>query len=240
MERLLVEAINVDEVDHRVAEVDSDGRFEIGGIDAGLWVVIATVGHSERRADRRVRTTGGDSYVVVEFKRRFRVEGAVLLDGLPFQSTQVLLIEGADWTSVRRTWTGLDGSFSFDDLNRGSYFLGVGAGVREVSVRRDEYVTIALSSGVVQGSVHGAGALQAIVGAEVSIWPSEVTRYEAERFDLLQRTHADSMGQFRFEQVPEGSWIVEAAAWPGFARTVRVDSGLVSFVQLGGPAAPRK
>ncbi len=240
LDRLLVEAVNADEFDHRVAEVGGDGRFEIGDVTAGLWVVVATVGGSERRADRRVLTGGGDVDVVLRFERRFKVEGVVLLDGLPFRTNQVVLIEGADWTSARRTWTGFDGSFAFGDLDRGRYLLGVGAGVREVSVRGDEYLAIELRSGVIRGRVDTAGTKSPAAGAEVLIWPNEVTRYEAHRFDLVHRTYADSVGEFRFDRVPQGSWSVEAAAWPGLTGAATVDSGLTTYVVLGGSAAQHR
>ena len=239
-ERLLVEAVNADEFDHRVAEVGGDGRFEIGDVAAGSWVVVATVGGSERRADRRVLTVGGEEVdVVLRFERRFKVDGVVRLDGQPFSTTQVVLIEGADWASVRRTWTGLDGSFTFRGLDRGRYFVGVGAGVREVSVRGNEHLALELRSGVIRGRVDTPGTGLPAVGAEVLVWPSEVTRIEAERFGFVQRTYTDSVGEFRFDRIPQGAWNVEAGAWPGFAGTTRVESGPSPYVVLGGSSVRR-
>lgn len=233
--RLQVEAVNVDEFDHRLAEVDNNGRFEVGEVSAGFWLVVATVGGSERRADRRVRAGGGEDVdVVLRFERRFRLEGAVRLDGQPFRSTQVVLMEGADRTSLRRTWTGLDGSFTFRDLDRGSYFVGVGAGVREVAVRSDEYLSIDLRSGVIRGIVHLPGTELPSSGTEVLAWPSEVTRYDADRLGIVQRTYTDLAGEFRFDRLPEGSWRVQAGASPRLVSTVRVGAGPVPFVSLGG------
>ncbi len=145
--RLRVEAVNLDDLDTRPAKVDSSGHYVIERIDSGRWNVVGTVGAAERRASREVLVGRDHVEVNLEFKRLLGLSGVVRLDGIPLNSTRVILAKDLVWAEMRQTWTVDDGSFHFSDLERGHYRIGVGASIRDARLSSDEHMVIDLGSG---------------------------------------------------------------------------------------------
>lgn len=206
-ERLRVEAVSED-LDIRSAR-RSPGfppGFSINRLESGLWTVIARIGNSGRRAERKVRLTDEDARIELVFEDLPTLTGTVLLDGQPLEGTQVLLARGRDLASARRFWTRHDGSFRFPNLEPSSYTLGVGAETRTISIRAETNLTIELRSGRVEGLATDSRSGTPLAGVAVSVWPILARRQHAEMLGIVRRTFIDSHGRFTFDHLPEGAW----------------------------------
>ena len=230
LDRLQIEAVSSG-LDRRGAArpPESPAAFSIGGLDAGLWTVIARVGNAGRRAEKKVRLEDQDAPIDLQFERLPILTGTVLLDGQPLQGTQVLLARGRDLASARRFWTRHDGAFRFPDLEPANYTLGVGAGTRTVSVRSDSDLVIDLRSGRIEGLAFDSGSGAPLAGAAVDAWPSLARRSEAEVLGIVRRTFVDSQGRFALDRLPEGAWNLEVE---GVRGTRHIDVGANVVVQV--------
>ena len=206
-ERLRVEAVS-ESLDIRSArkQPGSPAEFSINRLEAGLWTVIARIGNSGRRAEKKVRLVDEDARVALVFENLPALRGTVLLDGRPLEGTQVLLARGRDLAGARRFWTRHAGSFRFPDLEPGNYTLGVGAETRTVSIRAETDLTIELRSGRVEGLAIDSRSGAPLAGAGVSVWPILARRQHAEMLGIVRRTFIDSRGGFTFDRLPEGAW----------------------------------
>ena len=231
LESLEITAHN-DEPENRRGIVDTEGRFTIDGLSSRSWLVVGRVAGAGRRAERRVRIEGAEAYVELEFARLPVVRGTVRLDGAPVQGAPVFLIRGRELASARREWTRYDGSFRFVDLSPGEYTLGTGAEMRAFSVRDDEVISIDLASGRIEGTVEDPVTSRLLAGSAVHVWPRAVRRPEAEALGVIRRSFTDGNGRFSFEQVPQGSWLLEVEG-AGKSRTpVEVEPGSSTVLRL--------
>lgn len=233
--RLRVEALNEQDLRALPARVDSSGRYVIERATSGPWKVVGTVGGGERRASRDVFVEKDDVELDLQFERQFNLTGVVRLDGVPLESTQVVLARELVWTEMRQSWTRDDGSFGFSDLERGEYRVGVGASIRDVRVRGDDHLVIDLASGQVRGSARDPETLAPRTGAQVLLWPALATQSEASQLGLILRTFTDENGEFAFDRVPEGSWTVDTPEYPGPQSPLSVAPGSLTAVLLQSP-----
>jgi len=233
--RLRVEAVNQQDLRTLPAKVDSSGRYVIARADSGHWKVVGTVGGGERRAARDVFVEADDVEVDLQFERLFHLTGVVRLDGVPLESARVVLARELVWTEMRQSWTRDDGGFSFSDLERDAYRVGVGASVRDVAVRGDDHLVIDLVSGQVRGSARDPETLAPRTGAQVLLWPALATQSEASRLGLILRTFTDGNGDFAFDRVPEGSWTAAMPEYPGAQSPVSVAPGSLTTVLMQSP-----
>ncbi len=206
-EQLQVEAVS-ESLDIRSARESpgSPAEFSINGLEAGLWTVIARIGNSGRRAERKVRLAEEDARIDLVFENLPALRGTVRLDGRPLEGTQVLLARGRDLAGARRFWTRHDGSFHFPDLEPGNYTLGVGAETRTVAIRNETDLTIELRSGRIEGLTTDSRSGAPLAGAGVSVWPVLARREHAEMLGIVRRTFIDTQGGFTFDRLPEGAW----------------------------------
>ncbi len=231
--RLQIEAVS-DRLDIRSASTPrgSPTEFSISGLGAGVWTVIARIGNSGKRAERKVRLGDRDARIELVFKNLPTLKGTVLLDGLPHERTQVLLARGRDLAGARRFWTRHDGSYRFPDLEPGNYTLGVGAETRTVSVRGETDLTIELRSGRVEGFVTDSGSGTPLAGAAVSVWPILARRQHAEMLGIVRKTFVDAQGRFAFDGLPEGAWEL---AVDGIRGTRRINLRANAVIQIAVP-----
>jgi hypothetical protein len=233
--RLRVEALNEQDLRALPARVDSSGRYMIERASGGPWKVVGTVGGGERRASREVFVEEDDVEVDLQFERLFNLTGVVRLDGVPVESTRVVLARELVWSEMRQSWTRDDGGFSFSDLERGEYRVGVGASIRDVRVHGDDHMMIDLASGQVRGSVRDPETLVPRAGAQVLLWPALATQSEATQLGLILRMFTDENGEFAFDRVPEGSWTVDTPEYPGPQSPLSVAPGALTTVSLLNP-----
>ena len=232
---LQVEAVN-DQLAVRqgVTSLASAGvaDFSIRGLDSGRWTVVATVGNSDRRTERKVTLAEDDEWIELAFERLSDLSGTVLIDGQPLKGNLVLLAADSDLASARGVWTRYDGSYRFADLADGTYTLAVGAETRTVSVRSDSYLTIDLRSGRVEGFVADARSAQALSGATVHVWPMLTNRERARALGVVRTTFVDDKGRFALNRLPEGTW---ALAVDGVRGMRRIDVRANGVVQVSVP-----
>ena len=233
--RLRLEALNERDLRALPARVDSSGRYVIERASSGPWKVVGTVGGGERRASREVFVEEDDVEVDLQFERLFNLTGVVRLDGVPLESTRVVLARELVWSEMRQSWTRDDGGFSFSDLERGEYRVGVGASIRDVQVHGDDHMMIDLASGQVRGSVRDPETLLPRAGAQVLLWPALATQSEATQLGLILRMFTDENGEFAFDRVPEGSWTVDTPEYPGPQSPLSVAPGALTTVSLVNP-----
>lgn len=229
-ERLRVEAVS-EGLDNRSAR-QSPGfptEFSIDRLETGLWTVIARIGNSGRRAEKKVRLVDEDARIELVFENLPALTGTVSLDGRPLEGTQVLLARGRDLAGARRFWTRHDGSFRFPDLEPGSYTLGVGAETRTVSIRAETDLTIELRSGRVEGVATDSRSGTPLAGTEVSIWPILARRQHAEMLGIVRKTFIDTQGRFTFDRPPEGAWELAVASIPGTRRIEVRANGIIQI-----------
>lgn len=221
--RLSIVAINADDLRRRSGSVDASGRFFVDHVDTGVWRVVGSVGPSGRHTEAEVLVSDDGAELDLQFERRFQLAGVVRLEGKPMRSTRVLLISDPEPAGNRSVWTRYDGAFLFTDVEKGRYQLGVGASLRQLVVNGDEQLVIDVGSGRVDGFVADPEMSAPKPGAEVLLWPRLATQAEAEQLGVLRRTFANTMGEFTFDQVPEGAWVVDV---PGVGvSTVNVGAG---------------
>ena len=232
-EQLLVEAVS-DGLDIRSARKrsGSPAEFSINGMEAGLWTVIARIGNSGRRAEKKVRLVDEDARVALVFENLPALRGTVLLDGRPLEGTQVLLARGRDLAGARRFWTRHNGSFRFPDLEPGNYTLGVGAETRTVSIRAETDLTIELRSGRVEGLATDSRSGAPLAGAAVSVWPILARRQHAEMLGIVRSTFIDAQGEFTFDRLPEGAWEL---AVDGIRGTRRIEVEANGIIRITVP-----
>ena len=214
-----------DELEARTTKVDPQGRFSIDELPSRDWLVIGMVIGQGQRAERQVRIKGSEAFVDLEFARLPEVRGTVRLDGLPLQGAPMLMMRDRELAGARRVWTRHDGSFQFFDLEPGKYHLGVGGDLRAITVDSDEVLAIDLVSGRVEGTAVDPRTSAVLSGSPVHLWPRVVGRAEAEAFGAARRSFTDSDGRFSFEQVPQGSWLLEVDGIPGARVPVEVAPG---------------
>ena len=232
-EQLLVEAIS-EGLDIRSARPPpvTPPEFSINGLEAGLWTVIARIGNSGRRAERKVRLGDEDARIGLVFENLPALRGTVRLDGRPLEGTQVLLARGRDLAGARRFWTRHDGSFRFPDLEPGSYTLGVGAETRTVSIRAETDLAIELRSGRVEGLATDSRSGAPLAGVGVSVWPILARREHAEMLGIVRRTFIDTQGRFTFDRLPEGAWEL---AVDGIRATRRIEVQANGIIRITAP-----
>lgn len=220
-EQLLVEAVS-EGLDIRSGPQPpgSPAEFSIDRLEAGFWTVIARIGNSRRRAEKKVRLVDEDARIDLVFENLPALRGTVRLDGRPLEGTQILLARGRDLAGARRFWTRHDGSFHFPDLEPGNYTLGVGAETRTVSIRAETDLAIELRSGRLEGVASDSRSGAPLAGAGVSVWPILARREHAEMLGIVRRTFIDTQGRFTFDRLPEGAWEL---AVDGIRATRRID-----------------
>ncbi len=228
---LVVEARSED-LEVHYARVDATGRFRIEGLGKGAWLVVARVRGQGRRAERRVRISDGDASVELEFRRLPRLQGVVTLDGRPLGAAPILLVQGRDLATARRTWSRHDGSWAFPDLEPGDYSLGAGAEIRAVSLQSDEFLTFDLASAKVSGTVRDPSTSAALAGATVTLWPRAARRVEAEALGLARQAVTDDTGTFVFREVPAGSWSARVDGRGRGAKSFDLAPGATASLRL--------
>ncbi len=230
---LRVEAVNR-KLSSRAADLNVDGTFSIERVAEGEWTVVGVVGSSSRRATRGVEVQAGEARVDLIFERAYTVSGVVSLDGVPWSGAQVLVMPEGRREGARRQFTGHDGAFVFRDVESGSHVLAAGAEVRPLRVKGDEWVELRLETGTVKGLVLGAGTDLPEAGAIVALWPAAATRSQSDSIGSTRTSWTDAQGEFAFEGVPSGEWVVEIAGRLGLGarRRLRVEPGRDLLVTL--------
>lgn len=229
---LRVEAIG-DDLTIRAAEPIPGyaDQFLLSDLDPGPWTLVARVGNSRRRAEKRVTLEDWDLRVHLEFEALPILSGLVRLDGQPLPGAHVLLTHGQDRAGARRSWSRHDGSFHFPDLEHDSYELAVGSETRTVSVRSDAEVIVDLRSGRIEGTAFDPASGAPLAGSTLRLWPAWAEKQDAELLGIVRTGFVDRQGRFAFDRLPEGAWEIEVDG-SGSAGTIHVGAGATIQVNV--------
>ncbi len=212
-----------DRMSYGTAQADADGRYEIGGLPAGSYVVFCVDRAAQASGVPAVReallAAGGRTRADLgPTVQRTRLVGTVKNpSGVPVPALDVMLQrEGADvaggWIAER---TGADGSFAFAGVDPGSYRIYTGrslgtsfvsAGAIEIPLLPEMRHDIVLPAGRIRGRVLGPDGA-AVGGA----WIILLADREPES-EFLGRTQADPDGSFEFEGLSARSYALSIHA----------------------------
>ncbi len=202
-----------------VAESDTAGRFQVGGLGEGTWSVEATsVGHSRALAPRVAIPHGGD--LLLELPAAAVIEGKVLAaDGSPADSAEVTAVSGA---GKAFTLAAQGGGFSLE-VEPGSYHLSARRGAEAGA----QGAPIAIAAGrTVRGVVLQLGTASAIGGmvfAQSSGRPisgASITLTASGSASMAGTAVSDAAGSFSIGGLAPGSYDATVHA-DGFSDQLR-------------------
>lgn len=204
----------------RRAEIDAEGRYRLASLEPGDWTIRASLSSGEREVTIRQPVRPDDRVVErdLEFRRRLRLTGRVLVDDEPLENATVS-VRGRRFSSERNLLSGFDGSFLLDDLEPDTYDLGVSHAPlhlvhnQTLELTESREVEIRLQPATVRGRVVAANSGAPLPDARVSL--RHLPTPETPEFLVAGFTGPD--GAFSFSRVPPGTYQLEASA-DGYSR----------------------
>ena len=193
--------------------MDTAGRYRIGGLEPGTWLVVATLPDG-RRAETMADLDGSSPFVKadLELGAGRDLRGRASIDGEPLSGAWIAISTLAG-TVLARTQTEADGAFHVAGLSesRVQVDLSTPAGDLRVSLpaRVGDEVEIALRTGNVSGMVLDATTGGPVQGAGVLFAPM------ADSTLLKRRVRTDPDGRFGPVQLPEARYRV-SVEHPGY------------------------
>ena len=219
----------------RPARLDSEGRYEIRELEAGDWLLRASLWQGERQVEARVPVSPSDREVQrdLEFSPRVTLSGRILFDGEPLGASTVS-VRGERFSIERNVISGSDGGFVLKDLEPDRYWIGVQNSQKRIAhndtldLHESRVVEIRLEAGAVAGRVEEKGSGEAVSGAFLSLRPMQ-----GPEFVMTDSSQAD--GSFHILHVPPGTYrlTVNANGYAPVEQQVSVAGGQQAAVDLG-------
>ena len=216
------------------AKLDSEGRYEIRELEAGDWLLRATLWQGERQVEARVPIAPSDREVQrdLEFSPRVTLSGRVLFDGEPLDASTVS-VRGERFSIERSIISGTDGGFVLKDLEPDRYWLGVQNSQRMIAhndtldLQESREVEIRLEAGTVAGRVEEKGNGEAVPGALLTLRPTQ-----GPEFVMSESSQPD--GSFHILHVPPGTYrlAVSASGYAPAEQQVSVTGGQQAAADL--------
>ncbi len=242
----------------RAGEVDFEGQFTVVDLEPDDWTVRAVLAGGQRQARARVTLPPGVPSVSrdLEFGRGVTLRGLVLHGGEPVVSAQVEL-RRQEVPLSRSTTTDVEGRFRLEDLQPGSYQLGMAQHAQGLIHNQnlllvdDRELLIEIETAAIAGVVVDAATGGPVDGALVNLLQQLPAGGEGSKFSFA----SDAQGAFHYDTLPGGRFrlsvqrngyqpaeqTVEAAA--GSTASVRVEiepaSGLEVIASLPSGKTPR-
>ncbi|HEX5717361.1 MAG TPA: carboxypeptidase regulatory-like domain-containing protein, partial [Thermoanaerobaculia bacterium] len=218
----------------RPAALDSEGRYELRDLEAGNWLLRASLWQGERQVEARVPIGPSDRQLHrdLEFSPRVTLSGRVLFDGEPLGASTVA-VRGERFSIERSVISGSDGGFVLKDLEPDRYWLGVQSSQRLIvhndtlELHESREVEIRLEAGTVTGRVEEKGSGDAVSGAILTLRPTQ-----GPEFVISDSSQPD--GSFHILHVPPGTYRLGVSV-NGYApaeREVSVTGGQQVAVDL--------
>ena len=231
----MVAVIARGEAAERRASLDSEGRFEVRELEAGDWLLRASLWQGERQVEARVPVGPSDRQIQrdLEFSPRVTLSGRVLFDGEPL-GTSTVSVRGERFSIERSVISGSDGGFILKDLEPDRYWLGVKNTERMIihndtlDLHESREVEILLEAGTIGGRVGEDGSGEAVSGAVITLRPTK-----GPEFVISDSSQPD--GSFQILHVPPGTYRLGVSA-NGYApseREVSVTGGQQASLDLG-------
>lgn len=244
---------------NRLGTVDFDGRYEVGDLAAGDWLVTAQLQRGSRHARARVTLASGQTEAErdLEFGGGVTLTGLVLFGGEPLADTRVQL-RGRDVPVARAVTTGFEGRFEIAELDPGRYHLGLShAGERlihnqDLTVSADRDVVIEIDTAHLSGHITSATTGEPLERAVVSVREA----LGDGRSGSLFAVGSDAEGYFEVPRLSAGTYRLsvqldgyEPAEQPlevaagseirGLVIALEPTDGLALSVRLGSGRRPR-
>lgn len=190
----------------RPATLDSEGRYEVRDLEAGDWLLRASLWQGERQVEARVPIGPSDRQLHrdLEFSPRVTLSGRVLFDGEPLGASTIE-VRGERFSIERSVTSGSDGGFILRDLEPDRYWLGVQSSQRLIAhndtldIYESREVEIRLEAGIIAGRVEEKGSGEAVSGAILTLRPTQ-----GPEFVISDASKPD--GSFHIFHVPPGTY----------------------------------
>ncbi len=211
----------------REPTVAPDGSFRIEGAEPGRWLFQATEPNAglTAKGDLEVPKGAGEAFVELQLEPGFTMEVLVRRGGAPARGAEVRLSASSVSTTFNRT-SGADGRASFSGLSAGSYTVMAsppGAGpframVKEqIEVAGDQNVILDLPEARLAGVVRRSADRVPVAEAEVWAVAAEPSGF------VPRKLRSGPDGEFVFEELAEGTWLVGARKDGAAAPEQRVE-----------------
>ena len=221
----------------RVGEVDFEGRFSVVDLEPDDWTVKAQLAGGQRQARARVTLAPGVASVSrdLEFGRGVTLSGLVLYAGAPVRAAQIDLRSQSPGER-RKTTTDFEGRFRLEELQPGTYQLGVahhGRGLihnEVVSLASDRELLVEIETAAIVGSVVDSATGAPVDSAIVSLLQLLNTGGEGSKFSLS----SDAQGLFQHDTLPGGRFrlLVQRDGYQATERTIEAPAGGTSTVRV--------
>lgn len=188
--------------------VSYDGAYEVTGLDAGDWVVTATLRGGEREGRGRALLEPGaeEAKLDIELGRGLTLTGRVIYGGAPLAGAD-LTLRGLDVSGFRPVTTDWEGGFRLADLRPGSYRLQVVSRremlnhSEDLRLDADRDVDVEIAAARVAGTVVEASSSAPLDGALVGL-----RRLAGGEAAFLIAIGTDREGEFVLPAVTEGRY----------------------------------
>jgi len=204
----------------RRAEIDAAGRYRLVDLEPGDWTIEARLPYGERQVTVRQPVALGDRAIErnLEFRRRLRLAGQVLLHDEPLPNATISL-RGSRLSTERSSRSDFDGRFRLDDLEPDTYALGIAQPAQLIShnqtvaLDEDRELEIRLRPTTVRGRAIAAATGKPVPGARITL--HHLATPETPEF--LVSAAAGQDGRFDLPRVGPGTYRLEATA-DGYVR----------------------
>jgi len=198
----------------RQSEPDYEGQYRLEHLPAGSYSVVAALADSGRRAKGQVALEAGapEARLDLQFGKGLTLTGTAVQGETPVAGATVFT-EGVDVDHSGWSQTDVDGRFSIEGLEPGSYRLLVRnfqtglAHVETIDLATSREVVIEIPSARVAGLVLDSADRQPLSGVTLVLEEGAGT---ARGLLPMHTATTDLRGRFRIEQIADGEWKLSA------------------------------
>ena len=196
----------------------SNGRYEFYGVSIGQHEISCTTSFGRRYTRTIDMDESQEVLFDVTFKGVLSLSGRVFIGNGGLPGHEIILRPDDPKVPQAKTTTSGDGSYRFEALVPGNYTVEVPtrAFSKRIGIREDVQLDFQMGTHTLQGSLNASGSVR---GAEL-----QLTGGPPER-ELVSgiRTTIDAAGEFRFDGLPSGSYVLHITH-PGFtAKSLQVE-----------------
>lgn len=192
----------------RRLERPSDAVFEL---PFGEWFVKAKALSTGRLSFTTVDLSADTPEVVADVAfGENHVAGVVRLDGSEAPGVPVFLV-AAEGGGLRTVTTGSGGTFSFDGVEPGTWYVSTDTVVSEIQVPTGGPVVVDIETGTAVIDVRSTATEHSISGALLELWPVRLPLDVANQLGAVRRYYSSSEPVFT-GRIPTGSYRLRVSA----------------------------
>ncbi|MBL8268031.1 carboxypeptidase-like regulatory domain-containing protein, partial [Steroidobacter sp.] len=194
--------------------VDERGRFVVNGVPPGSMSINVNVGMSRQMTKQVEMPADRDLTVTLEFPTGSRLSGQVTRGGKPLADVMLranAMTPNNDGSFIYPVQTSDSGEYAIDGLPAGEYIVSVGAyRSQTVRIAGDTQFDVEVPPTQLSGRLLEDGGKLPVVGANVSIWPTQPNTEYARA-----SSRSDHFGQFNFAGLEPGEFMLSVYK-PGY------------------------